>query len=127
MSVLVEATSVLVRIDAITNKFSGGFDAFESAVPSDTLCVDNEIAGVGFMTPVDVEAFVKKLERNGSVYQREGQAMMFRQLDSGHKKTTAKVVFSWTGWSGRQDLNMRLLRPEFYFLPFSVNELHDKQ
>lgn len=84
MAVLVEANSVIVRADAITTKFPGGFDAFKQAVPNDTLCADSELARVGFMTPGDVASFVKKLERYGLAYQRNGQAMDINVADQLH-------------------------------------------
>ena len=55
MAVLIEAISVVVRADELLKKFPGGWDAFKSIVPNQTLCADNEIVRVGFMSPQDVE------------------------------------------------------------------------
>lgn len=74
MAVLVEAISVVVRADAIHRRFRGGWDGFRDSVPNKTLCADYELARVGFMTPADVEAYVKELEQNGLKYQRWGKA-----------------------------------------------------
>jgi hypothetical protein len=58
MSVLIEAISVVMRADELLKKFPGGWDAFKGIVPNQTLCADNEIVRVGFMTPQDVESFI---------------------------------------------------------------------
>jgi hypothetical protein len=65
MAVLVEALSVIVRRDAINTRFVGGWDAFLAIVPNNTLCFDEDLVRVGFMTPADTEAFVKNVEREG--------------------------------------------------------------
>jgi hypothetical protein len=65
LAVLVEAISVIVRRDSIVAKFLGGWDAFVDQVPNATFCADEHLARVGFMTPDDVEIFVKHLEEGG--------------------------------------------------------------
>ena len=75
MAVLIEATSIVTRSDSIQSKFNGGWDAFKACVPNQTMCADGEIARIGFMTPADVESFVKKLERSGLVYLTGGEAI----------------------------------------------------
>lgn len=75
MAVLIEATSVVVRADALLQKFPGGWDAFKSVVPNQTLCADNEIVRVGFMSPQDVESFVKTLQGGGLEFLRDGEAI----------------------------------------------------
>jgi hypothetical protein len=72
MAVLIEGISVVIRIDALLNKFPGGWNAFVLTVPNKTLCSDNEIARVGFMTPQDVKAFVTQLEQSGLEFIRSG-------------------------------------------------------
>lgn len=74
MAVLVEAISVVIRADVLLRKFSGGWDAFKAVVPNDTLCADNEIVRVGFMTPQDVESFINKLQLAGLVFLPSGQS-----------------------------------------------------
>jgi hypothetical protein len=75
MAVLVEAISVVIRADAVLEKFPGGWDGFKAIVPNQTLCADNEIIRVGFMYPQDVESFVKKLQRCGLEFLRDGEAI----------------------------------------------------
>ena len=65
MAVLVEAISVIVRRSAVDAKFPGGWPAFAAAAPNLTFCADGEIARVGFMSPADVEGYVRSLERVG--------------------------------------------------------------
>ena len=72
MAVLVEAISVIVRRDAIDRRFSGGWREFLNAVPNNTFCADEDLARVGFMTPQDVEAFVRRLDCGGLTFVRKG-------------------------------------------------------
>ena len=74
MAVLVVAISVIVRVDSINEKFPGGWIGFKDHVPNQTLCAENELARVGFMTPEDVKNFVDALERAGLVYRNGGKA-----------------------------------------------------
>jgi hypothetical protein len=74
VAVLVEGISVIVRVDAINNKYPGGWGAFRDAAPNSTLCCDNELARIGFMSPADTKAFVYELEKLGLVYIEAGVA-----------------------------------------------------
>ena len=65
LAVLVEAFSVIVRHRAIIDRFTGGWPAFLGAIPNATLCDDDDLVRVGFITPSDVEAFVGMLEAGG--------------------------------------------------------------
>ena len=65
MSVLVEAISVVVRRDAIAARYQGGWPSFVSAVPNGTLCMDLQLARVGFMHPTDVNGFLATLAKRG--------------------------------------------------------------
>lgn len=72
MAVLIEAISVVVRVDAIRARYPGGWSAFRDAVPNGTLACDDELARVGFMTPDDARAFLDGLEARGLVFRRDG-------------------------------------------------------
>lgn len=74
MAVLIEAISVIIKRSAIEDKFPGGWDGFLSDVPNQTLCADDELVRVGFMTPADVESYVKHLEEFGLRYLVNGLA-----------------------------------------------------
>jgi hypothetical protein len=75
MAVLIEAISVVIRLDAIRHRFPGGWQAFKLAVPNKTLCADNEIARVGFMHTADVESYVNELVRVGLRYLSDGSVV----------------------------------------------------
>ena len=45
-----------------------------SLVPNATMCADNELVRVGFMTPQDVEDYVGKLSDIGLTYLEGGMA-----------------------------------------------------
>lgn len=81
MAVLIEAISVVVRADALLKKYPGGWGAFEKAAPNQTLCADGEIVRVGFMTPVDVESFIKSLQHAGLEFLRDGRAIEIAVVD----------------------------------------------
>lgn len=74
MGVLIEAFSVVVRRSSIDERFRGGWDAFVSAVPNGTFCTDGQLARVSFMTPADVEVYVRSLEDGGLVFESDGGA-----------------------------------------------------
>lgn len=75
MAILVEAISVVVKRSAIDDKFPGGWEAFVEDCPNKTLCADSSLARVGFMSPVDVESYVKYLEKNGLVFLESNEAV----------------------------------------------------
>lgn len=74
MAVLIEAISVVIRADSLLKSFNNDWEAFKAIVPNQTLCADNEIVRVGFMTPADVESFIKKIETYGLVFLRNDEA-----------------------------------------------------
>lgn len=74
MAVLVEAISVVIRVDAIEARLVGGWEALEAAIPNATACGDGELVRVGFMAPADAEAFVRALEARGLRYLADGAA-----------------------------------------------------
>src|SRR6266851_5058688 len=74
MAVLVEATSVIIRVQAIHEWYDGGWPSFAQDVPNQTLCSDNELARIGFMSPDDCRAFVDNLDRLGIAFLRSGQS-----------------------------------------------------
>ena len=81
MPVLIEAISIVIRRDAIKRRFIGGWDAFVKTIPNNTLCKDENLLRVGFMTPKDVEAYVELLELNGLVFKEEGCAVDLAVVD----------------------------------------------
>jgi hypothetical protein len=73
VAVLVEANSIIVRVQAIRERFAGGWAAFADDVPNSTLCCDDDIARVGFMNPNDGSDYIDRLVRFGLVFQRGEQ------------------------------------------------------
>ncbi len=65
MAVLCEALSVVVRRDAIEDRFAGGWSEFVHRVPNGTLCYEDELARVGFMNPDHVGDFLLALAESG--------------------------------------------------------------
>lgn len=72
MAVLIEAISVLVKAQSVTNKYPGGWDQFRIEAPNQTLYADGELARIGFMNPIDVQKYVSLLESKGLVFQSNG-------------------------------------------------------
>lgn len=81
MAVLVEAISVIVRRQAINERFKGGWPAFQRSIPNVTGCYDDDLARVGFMTPADVRAFVSMLEKGGLTFLCDGEAVDLTVVD----------------------------------------------
>ncbi len=74
MAVLVEANSVIVRVQAIRERYAGGWNEFAEAVPNGTLCTDDDVARVGFMNPDDCAAYIAGLESHGLTFLDDGQS-----------------------------------------------------
>jgi hypothetical protein len=89
MAVLVEAISVIVRRDAIDEKYRGGWTAFVGTGPNGTLCYDDQIARVSFMAPDAVERFVDHLRREGLEFLDHGIAQDLVVVDQQKGPTTA--------------------------------------
>lgn len=72
MAVLVEGISVLIRVDRL-DPF-GTWEAFKAIVPNETLCADNELVRVGFMSPEEARNFVDVLRSHGLRFSEAGPA-----------------------------------------------------
>ena len=131
MAVLIEAISVVIRMDRLTPFES--WEAFKSIVPNKTLCADTELARVGFTSPAEVGEFVEALRSYGLKFSETGSAedivicdqqkgftthcawaeFGFIDLDNDPKKRTAvarllgstvDTVATPIGWSWDQSL-----------------------
>lgn len=60
MAVLIEACSVVIRLAALP-KIPGGLNALKTFSPVGTLCIDNELIRVGFMSGDEAEAYCRRL------------------------------------------------------------------
>lgn len=88
MSVLIEAISVVARRAAIEDKYPGGLTAFKSDCPNSTFCADEYLVRIGFMTPEDVEGFVRIVAANGLAHLHDGAAVDLVVIDQLHGPTT---------------------------------------
>lgn len=84
MAVLIEAISVVIRADSLLRKFPGGWDGFKSHLSNETMCADNEIVRVGFMSLQDTESFVKLLTHSGITHLQDGHAIDLAVADQIH-------------------------------------------
>jgi hypothetical protein len=75
MAVLIEGISVVVQVRSILSDYIGGIDAFDRAVPNQTLCADDELVRVGFMTPNDTQRFIDTLVFNGLTHLQDEHAV----------------------------------------------------
>lgn len=80
MSVLIEATTVVIRVDTIDRKL-GGLAAFAQSAPNRTFRSDGCLAAIGFMNPDDVEVFILGLEKEGLAYVRDGASVDIAVVD----------------------------------------------
>lgn len=96
MAVLVEGISVIVRIASIHSKIPDGWSGFERIVPNNTLCVDGELARVGFMATQEVEAFVNLLIELGLTFLKDGKPIDIAVADQqlGLKTACTWLMFS---------------------------------
>jgi len=64
-----------VRRDSIDARYSVGWQRFLIAVSNNTLCADDDLVRVGFISPTDVNAFIRQLEKDGITFAHNRQAM----------------------------------------------------
>lgn len=65
MAVLIEALSVVIRLETVADKYPGGVEQYIEDCPNNTLCLDDDLVRVGFMTGHDLFDFIRSLERIG--------------------------------------------------------------
>lgn len=88
MAVLIEAICVVTRRSAIDGKYAGGWSSFVSDVPNGTLCYDDDLARVAFMTPQNVQGFIGHLEENGLIFLADSKAHDIAVVDQHRGVTT---------------------------------------
>jgi hypothetical protein len=88
MSVLIEGISVIVRKDSIELKYPGNWESFVADIPNSTLCSDELIARVGFLSLNDTEDFVNHLEARGLQFLEEGNPVDIAVADQQKGLTT---------------------------------------
>lgn len=112
MAVLIEAISVVIRLDRLMAAFEEDWDAFKALVPNDTLCSDNELVRVGFMAPHDVEGFCNILQACGLRHLAEGHAIDFVVVDQqrGFTSPCDWADFGHIDWQGDRARRMPVCR-----------------
>ena len=100
MSVLVEAITVTVPLDAISRRFEGGFETYQQIVPNGTLRFDEHLTALSLTTPEDVADFIDKLETLGLTFLEQGEAMDIAVIDQHTGPTTP---CSWLEFSAETD------------------------
>lgn len=73
MAVLVEATSVLIRVEAVNTKVVGGWSRFIQHLPTDRFCSDDELISVILIDPPEVTAFANSLKSLGLDFDWQGE------------------------------------------------------
>ena len=81
MPVLAEALSVIIKKESLERLYVGGFIAFLQANQYKTLCYDDDIVRVGFMTPDDVGDFIDKMTSAGLKYIEDDKALDMTVVD----------------------------------------------
>ena len=81
MSVLIEANNIVVRIETIEEKYPGGVDQYIEDCPNRSMCMDDEIIRIGFLTLRETEQFVRYLESLGFRCVTNGQFDEIAVLD----------------------------------------------
>jgi hypothetical protein len=111
LAVLIEGISVVARVNVIKSKYPGGWERFRTDAPNKTLCSDNELARLGFMTPSDVTDHIKKLETIGFTYLDGENAIDLVVIDqmSGPLKPCSWVEYGKADMSGHQVAAARMV------------------
>ena len=92
MPVLAEALSVIIKKDSIERLYKGGWNQFLMNCNHQTLCYDDDIARVGFMSPDDVGSFVKQMQAEGLSYLHNGEALDLTVTD---QQTGSLEIANW--------------------------------
>lgn len=88
MAVLIEGISVVVLRSAIEACYPNGLSGFIANVPNRTVCADDTIVRLGFMSRVDVHDVIERLSRLGLTFLRDGSAADMVVVDQNEGPTT---------------------------------------
>lgn len=89
MAVLVEGISVVVQRRCIESKYKGGWLSFAASAPNATMCNDEQLVRIGFLSPEEVEEYVKALERHGLTFLLDGKSQDVAIVDQLRGPTTS--------------------------------------
>lgn len=65
MSVIIEAYSVIARVESIANNYIGSIEAYFNDLPNSTFCSDGILCRVGFMRMEDAHFYASELMSKG--------------------------------------------------------------
>ncbi len=71
MAVVCDALSVIVRVWTLNNRWPGGVEGYKENAPNGTFCTDGVLTRLGFMTPIDVQVWIDRLQDQGLVFVKE--------------------------------------------------------
>jgi hypothetical protein len=88
MSVIIEAYSCVIKVDAIKKLYEGGLSAFIRAIPNQTFCTDGDLCRIGFMREGDLYAYANTLRDSGIAHdvdekQRQQKFIAFTMQGKG--------------------------------------------
>ncbi|RDB43738.1 hypothetical protein DU490_06085 [Halomonas sp. DQ26W] len=72
MAVLVEATAVILRAEAVEERITGGWDALRTCLPETGVCSDDELVSISLVDPAAVRSLVERLVELGLHFDWEG-------------------------------------------------------
>jgi hypothetical protein len=81
MAILIEGISVVVRRDAIKERFAGGWDRFLEQSPPRPICYDDEVVGIVFLNPIETESYVSYLEEQFLIFVESGMSVDIAVVD----------------------------------------------
>jgi hypothetical protein len=104
MAILIEAISVVIRVETIEEKYPGGLIYYEKDCPNATFCADGFLTRVGFMTPDDVGTFIESLESHGFVvFDSEAEEEEFLDLVVVDQMTGLTRPCKWLSYDRHPD------------------------
>ena len=112
MPVLIEGLCVVALLDTVAARYPGGIVGFFSSAPNRNSCTDGELTRVGFMSPLDVQAYVQHLESHGFCYRRGEEAIDLTVVDQreGILVPCRWVEFGVAYWNENKDQPIAICR-----------------
>jgi hypothetical protein len=89
MAVLIEGLSVVVRNNALDEKFPGASRRFQDGLRDDPICFDENLTCIHLASPDEVGAFVRWCESAGLVFLANGVCVDIVVVDQRAGPTTA--------------------------------------
>lgn len=112
MPVLIEGLCVVLPLDTVAARYPGGIVDFFSSAPNRNSCTDGELVRVGFMSPLDVQAYVEHLESRGLCYRRGEEAIDLTVVDQrdGILVPCKWAEFGLANWNDKKDQPIAICR-----------------